>query len=241
MSRAELPEVVAFDVVGTTFSLEALRRRLTDAGASGHLLETWFAQTLRDAFALDTVGIYQPFAAIAAATLRNLVRLDVEEVEHIVSGFAELDPHPDAETAMRRLRDAGARVVGLTNGSREVTEKLWRRAGLMELVERTVSVDEVGHWKPRREVYLHCADVVDVAPAQMALIAAHPWDIQGAHRAGLLTACVLRDAQVYPAVMEAPDVTADSLEAAARALLDPSHGTRKVRPAQSGRRSSLDH
>lgn len=231
MTRELAPEVVAFDVVGTTFSLEPLRMRLTEAGAPGHLLETWFAQTLRDAFALDTVGIYQPFAAIATATLRNLVSLESVEIEDIVSGFGELDPHPDAEAAMRRLRDAGVRVVGLTNGSREITEKLWQRAGVTDLVERTISVDDVGHWKPRREVYRHCADAVGVLPARLALIAAHPWDVQGARRAGLKTACVLRGTEVYPEVMEPPDTTADSLEAAAQALLETSAGTTKIGPA----------
>ena len=79
------------------------------AGAPAHLLETWFAQTLRDAFALDAVGIYQPFAAIAAATLRNLVELEREEIEHIVSGFGTYPPVMEAPDVTVDKLEAGVR------------------------------------------------------------------------------------------------------------------------------------
>ena len=36
-------EVVVLDVNETLSDLEPLRRRFTDIGAPGHLLETWFA------------------------------------------------------------------------------------------------------------------------------------------------------------------------------------------------------
>jgi hypothetical protein len=47
------PLAVAFDIIETVFSLGHLRSRLDAAGVPGQALEVWFAQTLRDAFALD--------------------------------------------------------------------------------------------------------------------------------------------------------------------------------------------
>lgn len=213
------PAVVAFDVVGTTFSLENLRIRLQAAGAPGHLLETWFAETLRDAFALETAGRYRPFADIARSTLAGHLDPTTTDLDHVISGFAELDAHEDASAAMQTLLDAGVRVVGLTNGSDQVTQALWQRAGLQELVERTISIDDVGHWKPHREVYLHCAETVGVTPERLALIAVHPWDVQGARRAGLITGFVRRGGVSYPSVMEPPDVVGESLLSVARELL----------------------
>lgn len=46
------PDAIAFDAVETLFSLKSLRPRIELAGLAGHALETWFAQMLRDAFAL---------------------------------------------------------------------------------------------------------------------------------------------------------------------------------------------
>jgi 2-haloacid dehalogenase len=43
------------------------------------------------------------------------------------------------------------------------------------------------------------------------LVAAHPWDIDGAHRAGLGTAWVNRARGRYPAYFKAPDLQAQSL------------------------------
>lgn len=46
---------VAFDIIGTCFSLET-RQRLVALGAPKHALQVWFAQTLRNAFALSHAG-----------------------------------------------------------------------------------------------------------------------------------------------------------------------------------------
>lgn len=221
------PHVVAFDVIETTFSLESMRPRLQAAGLPGHLLETWFAQLLRDAFALDASGVYKPFRDVAAATLecllhRGSANAGASQIDGIISGFTELNVHPDAAPAMRLLRDADVRIVTLTNGSAEVTERLLERAGLRDFVERTVSVDEVKRWKPRREVYLHCAGTLGIDPHRLALIAAHGWDIQGASRAGLITGYVARGAAMFPSIMDPPHVTGATLvEVAEKLCVEP--------------------
>ncbi len=43
------------------------------------------------------------------------------------------------------------------------------------------------------------------------LVAAHPWDIQGADQSGLMTGYVARGAASFPCVMKAPDVQNASL------------------------------
>ena len=47
------PEVVAFDMIETVFSLEIMRERLVSLGLPASALEAWFAAGLRDAFALE--------------------------------------------------------------------------------------------------------------------------------------------------------------------------------------------
>lgn len=220
------PDVVAFDVIETLFSLESLRPRLQSAGLPGHMLETWFAQLLRDAFAIDSTGVYRPFRELATATLGRLLeaaalKSDTGHVDSIIAGFVELDAHPDVAPAMQMLRDAGLRIVTLTNGSASVTAKLLERAGVRDFVEETISVDEVERWKPRREVYLHCAARVGIDPTRLALIAAHAWDIQGAGRAGLVTGYVARDGATFPAVMDPPHVIGSTLvEVIGKLLVD---------------------
>lgn len=210
------PEVVAFDAIGTLFSLEALRPKLKSIGVAGNLLEAWLAMTLRDAFALDTTGIYRNFRDVATSALATLSAEPAEEVDHqrledVVGGFAELDAHADAAPAMQALRDADVRIVVLTNGSAKVTGGLLDRAGLSGLVERVVSIDEVERWKPAREVYSYCATTMGVHEQRLALVAAHGWDIQGGRRAGLITGFVSRDGWPFPRAMDPPDVVGSTL------------------------------
>ena len=217
------PLVVAFDIIETVFSLENLRRQLEATGLPGQALEAWFAQMLRDAFALEVTAVYKSFREVAAATLTNvLVRAGISpesaKIDRVLEGFSELSPHPDAGTAFQRLHDAQIRIVALTNGSPKTTETLLQRAGLDQFVERMISIEEVRHWKPYRDVYLHAAKCVNVEPQQLALVAAHAWDIHGAGRAGLTTGFVARGAR-YPQTMLAPHVMAETLDEVAKRLV----------------------
>jgi 2-haloacid dehalogenase len=218
---AQRPLVIAFDVIETLFPLEPLRTRITEAGQPGHLLELWFARLLRDAFALTAAGGYRPFPEVAAGALTAVTgnALGDREVQQIVAGFGELDPRPDAEPAVRAARDAGLRVVTLTNGSARNTGALLERAGLRQQVERVISVHEVRRWKPVPEPYRHAAAVCEVPADRVALIAAHGWDVHGARHAGLTTGWVSHLEGHFPAVFDPADVNGDDLVTVVDGLL----------------------
>ena len=220
------PTLVLFDVNETLSDLEPLHGRLEEVGAPAELLEVWFASTLRDGFALTAAGAYADFRTVALGVLRGrlaqveaLQRDPAEAAEYVVDGFGELDVHPDVEEGLRKLADAGVRMATLTNGAAEVAEKLLERAGLADLVERRLSVDEVQRWKPAPEPYLHAASTLGVPPEQCALIAVHPWDIDGAKRAGLRAGWLNRKKSPYPDFFQAPDATSETLSGLADALL----------------------
>jgi len=215
------PAVVAFDVIETLMSLEPLRDRLIAIGQPPHLLETWYTRTLRDGMALSAAGDYAPFADVAQAALRGLTSDSVsdEQVSHVMAGFEELPAWPDARPAMSSLADAGIRVACLTNGSARATSSFVDRAGLGALVDRVVTVAEVCRWKPAKVVYLYAAEVMDVPPSRMALVAAHDWDCHGAKRAGLVTGWVSRKSGRFGAPFAPPDVAGEDLTKVAAGLL----------------------
>ncbi len=217
------PKVVAFDVIETLFNLKPMGKRLAQAGLPEQALPVWFARLLRDAFALDATGVFKTFREVATSTLEVLmaehdVRPKEEDVNNVLAGFGELPAHEDVKPAFKTLKDAGIRIITLTNGSAETTQKLLKNAGVGDLVERAISIDEVKHWKPRREVYLHAAKVCGVQPQEVALVAAHAWDVQGASQAGLTTGWVSRAEKAFPQIMQAPDVKGDTLTAVVQQL-----------------------
>ena len=182
---------------------------------------------LRDGFALAAAGQARRFPEIGAAVLRGLltglpgVTGDVEEaVSHVLSGVPELDVHPDVPAGLRALADGGLRVVTLTNGSLPQTAKLLERAGVADLVERRMSVDDAGRWKPHRDAYGYAAQECGVPLERCAMVAVHPWDLMGAGYAGMTTAWIdRRGGTSWPDVFPEPDVRGPDMPSVAAGLL----------------------
>jgi 2-haloacid dehalogenase len=178
---ARRPSVVVFDVNETLSDMKPLRARFQEVGAPGHLLDTWFAATLRDGFALTAAGEYREFAAVAKAALRV--------------------------------------VLSSVDGLNGLAVGTFARAGVLDLLERRMSVSEPRRWKPAPEAYRFAAQACGVPIGQTALVAVHPWDIDGANRAGMTTGWIDRTGSPYPDSFLPGDVTGRSLPAVAAALL----------------------
>ena len=219
MTGGSRPDVVAFDVNETLLDLAPVRAALVEAGEPEFLLGTVFARTLLTGMAASLAGSWCRFRDAFDAALAQESDLPADARAAVADAFGELAPHPDVEPALRRLVQAGVRVVTLTHGSPGVAEAGLARGGITPLVEQTLSSETIRAWKPSREVYLWAAGACGVAPDRMALVAAHGWDVQGAQRAGLTGAWFPRSERSFPAVYGAPHVQADSLAGVVDALL----------------------
>jgi len=211
------PTVIVFDVNETLSDLSPMAGRFADIGAPEQLATLWFATLLRDGFALTAAGAQQPFAELAVAALRTVlhgVELDRDldtAIAHVMEGFGRLSLHSDVPHGVRALRRSGHRLVTLSNGSAQVAEGLFTAAGVREEFEALLSVEDAGAWKPARASYEYAARVCGTDLADMLLVAVHPWDIDGAARAGMSTAWINRDGRAYPAVFTPPTLTAAGL------------------------------
>jgi len=205
------PDVIAFDVIGTLFSLASLEPLLAAAGGAPSTLELWFDRLLGEGFALTAAGDYRSFSDVARASLRTVLPdVHSRDLEAVLAGLTDLDAHPDSAPAMGRTVE-GARVVVLTNGSARSTSALLERGGLDAFVDTVVSVADAKAWKPAAAPYLHAASVIDVPPERVAMATVHPWDVHGARRAGLTTGWCNRDGRRYPATFHTADAQGPEL------------------------------
>lgn len=217
VSVPQPPELVLFDVNETLSDMAPLAERFADVGLPTELARTWFASTLRDGFALAATGRASSFRDIAEAAFRALAtgqRLDrpePEAVAHVIDGFWNLDVHPDVAQGLTLLAGAGVRLATLSNGASSVAESLLERAGLRQHVERVLSVEDAGLWKPAAAAYAYGLDACGVAASEAMLVAVHPWDINGAALAGMRTGWLNRQGLSYPPFFEAPEQQAGSL------------------------------
>ncbi len=154
-------------------------------------------------FALTVLGDNPSFAEIAGASLR--VRLagagssdPAAGAQRVLDRFTSLEPHPDVVPGLRALAAAGCRIVTLSNGSADVARALLADTGAGAVVEDYLSVADAGAWKPAPQAYEHALAATSVPAGRAMLVAVHPWDIAGAHRAGLRTGWVNRAGSGYP-------------------------------------------
>lgn len=218
MSASDSVDVVVFDVNETLSDMSAMGRRFADVGADPGLAKVWFASLLRDGFALTAAGSTERFATLGREGLHavlaqaNLDRDLDDAVEHVMAGFTSLDVHPDVAPGLRSLRAAGLRLVTLSNGAASVAEGLFERAGVRDEFELLLSVEDEGVWKPAAASYTYAARQCGVDHGAMLLVAVHPWDIDGAARAGLQTAWIDRGGARYPSYFTKPDLTASGID-----------------------------
>ena len=115
-----------------------------------------------------------------------------------------LDPWPEAVAGLERLR-AKFRLCTLSNGNLGLLANMAHRARLpWDLI---LSAEVFRHYKPDPETYLGVADVFDVAPSRVMLVAAHKSDLLAAKACGLATAFVERPTEFGPDIVN--DVSPD--------------------------------
>jgi 2-haloacid dehalogenase len=175
---------------------------------------------------LTAAGTSQPFAVLAEGALRTVLHgVDLNRdpdaaVEHVLSGFDGLPVHADVPEGVRALRAGGHRLVTLSNGSAGVAQRLLESAGLREEFDRLLSVEDAGVWKPAPGSYGYAARACGASPREMMLVAVHPWDIDGAARAGMRTAWINRTGGPYPNYCRPPDHAVSVLGELAERLTD---------------------
>ena len=132
------------------------------------------------------------------------LELPVETRGELVRAWHRLDPWPDVREGLERLRRDRV-VAALSNGNVSLLVALARHGGLR--FDCLFSAEMARVYKPAAEVYLTGVRMLGLAPDEVMLVAAHPWDLRGARSAGLRTAFVDRPLEYGPGspVREDPD------------------------------------
>ncbi|PEG44302.1 haloacid dehalogenase type II [Mycolicibacterium duvalii] len=117
------------------------------------------------------------------------------EIDELNHAWHRLDPWPDSVAGLQRLKQRFL-ITTLSNGNVSLLTNMAKRAGLPW--DCVLSAEIFRHYKPDPQAYLGCADILDVAPAELMLVAAHPADLRAARDAGLGTAFVARPLEWGP-------------------------------------------
>ncbi|HEU5374822.1 MAG TPA: HAD-IA family hydrolase [Ktedonobacteraceae bacterium] len=137
----------------------------------------------------------------------------------LLGGLRQLPPHPDVPASLKRLREAGLRLVSLTNSTLAVSHTQLSSASLEGYFERQFSADTVRRLKPAPEPYQMVVRELGVSLADLCLVAAHTWDIAGALKAGCSAAFLARPGMVLDPLATRPAFVGADLQEIADQLL----------------------
>jgi 2-haloacid dehalogenase len=155
-------------------------------------LDTLHRESLNDL--LDEYGLAGPFDEAAR--------------QRLVRAWHRLPAWNDSAEGLARL---GSRyvVTALSNGGFALLTNLVKAARLP--FDCVLSAELARAYKPAPGPYLTAAALLDVSPAEILMVAAHMWDLDGAREAGLHTAFLSRPLEKGPhgTPDQAADVTSD--------------------------------
>jgi 2-haloacid dehalogenase len=221
---------VVLDVNETLSDLTGMRAAFTAVGLDEAEAEPWFTGVLRDAFALTVLGDNPSFAEVARSSLVVRLRASapgsdaVSSADRVMQQFLRLRTHEDVVPGLTALSRLGCRIVTLSNGSADVARMLLAGTTAGEVVEDYLSVTDAGAWKPAAAAYVHALVRTSVPAGRAMLVAVHPWDLEGARRAGLRTAWINRTGGSFPTHFGGPEVTVRDFVALAHVLAHRSTG-----------------
>lgn len=224
------PRALAFDVFGTVVDWRSsIICELEDFGQRRGVQQDWpaFADNWRAGYApaMDRVRRGDlPWTRIDDLHRMILVELldragiasSDDEVDELNRAWHRLDPWPDTLAGLTRLKEKFT-ITTLSNGNVSLLTNMAKRAGLPW--DCVISAELFHHYKPDREAYLGCADLLGVPPEQLMLVAAHPGDLRAARAAGLATGYVDRPLEHGPG-REPHRVEPDEFDVVAKDFVD---------------------
>ncbi|HCP55180.1 MAG: haloacid dehalogenase type II [Pseudomonadaceae bacterium] len=227
MSEPTAAPIIVFDVNETLLDIDTLAPLFERVFGDATVLREWFAQLILYSQTLTLSGRYCPFGELGVGTLHMLGTqhgkiINDADIAELKQRMGNMPAHADALPALKMLRDAGFRLVTLTNSASTASPTALERAGLAEFFEQTFSVESVKKFKPAPETYAHVADQLQVPAASLTLVACHLWDTIGAQSAGWQGAFITRphNTLLPAAEVPMPDFVAADLTELASQLID---------------------
>ncbi|MGP8296474.1 haloacid dehalogenase type II [Streptomyces inhibens] len=204
-------EAVVFDVFGTmTDWRSSVTNALAGVGGAAGLHADWGA--VADAWRLRygvTVGKvangqlpWQPLDALHRLTLDEILTehglnaLGEAERDSLVRAWHHLRPWPDAAPGLELLHNTPVVTATLSNGGVGLLARLTKQAGLR--FDCVLSAELARSYKPDPRVYLLAAELLEVEPRRLLMVACHPNDLEAAAKAGLRTAYIPRPLEWGP-------------------------------------------
>lgn len=195
--------VCVFDAYGTLFDVAAAARDLAERGQFStirdswrDLAQDWRLKQLHYTWWRAITGRHTDFWQVTCDSLdwalaaRGLA--DPALRQALLDLYHRLAPYPEAPAALQALKSSGYRTAILSNGAPSMLTGAVEAARMGPLLDAVLSVEDVGVFKPARQVYDMVGDRFDVPADQVLFVSSNGWDVAAAADYGFQTVWVNR-------------------------------------------------
>ena len=187
-----------FDAYGTLFDVHAAVRRHSAAiGPDGQAFsDLWRAKQLEYSWIRTLMGTYTDFWTLTEQSLdyafARFPSADKTLKAALLDAYWHLDCYPEVPSVLKHLKDRGARIAILSNGTPQMLQSAVKKAGLDLIIDDIFSVEAVKAFKTVPSVYDMVTTTYRLYPDAVSFQSSNRWDIAGATKFGFRTVWINR-------------------------------------------------
>jgi 2-haloacid dehalogenase len=204
-------EACVFDAYGTLFDVNSAARSAQDSlGEKWQpLAEIWRAKQLQYTWLRGLAGHHADFWQVTGDALDfalSTLQLDDSAVRgRLMNLYMVLRAYPEVPDTLKCLKAAGMKLAILSNGTPAMLAAAAAEAGIVDLLNATLSVEEVKVYKPHPAVYGLACERLNVVAARVCFVSSNAWDAYSAKAFGFHAVWCNRFGHAPERIPETPD------------------------------------
>lgn len=194
---------VVFDAYGTLFDVNAAAMQAAKDPAHADLAEVWSAvardwrlKQLQYTWLRAVAGQHCDFWRVTQDGLDWAMEANgltsTETRDRLLELYWELASYPEVPAMLKALKQQGKATAILSNGSPDMLNGAVSSAGIGDILDAVLSVEDVGVFKPHDRVYDLVGTHFGCAKNEVLFVSSNGWDAAGAAGYGFQTAWVNR-------------------------------------------------
>jgi len=200
-----------FDAYGTLFDVNGAAAQERDTLGDNWLplAEVWRNKQLQYTWLRGLAGRHADFWQLTGDALdfaMESIKLDDPDLRRrLMDLYLHLIAYPEVSETLTRLKASGMQLAILSNGTPAMLSAAANRAGVTNLLDAILSVEEVGVFKPHPSVYQLAVDRLGIRPDEICFVSANGWDAFSARAFGFRVIWCNRFGQAPERIPERPD------------------------------------
>ncbi len=194
---------LGFDIYGTLIDPHGVTVKLAKliGDQAPEFSKLWREKQLEYTFRRGLMRDYENFPVCtrnaldyADAVFKTSIAEDDKQA--LMQVYRVLPAYDDVPEALAKIRAAGFRMYGFSNGIADAVSGLLHHPGISEFFDGQVSVHDIKTFKPNPDVYQHFVNSTGSDKESAWLVSSNPFDVQGAICFGMQAAWLHRFPEV---------------------------------------------